>query len=111
MSNSYEEILKKEKSSGKMLNVGHGNYLKIKRIVAVLAAGSLPMKRYREKATSENLLVDATAGRKTKSIIVTDSRHIFLSALGPHTLQDRLNEGRQIGSLAQRELEEGEFVS
>lgn len=111
MSNKYEEILSSEKSSGKMLNVGHGNFLRAKRIVAVLAAGSLPMKRLREKAGELNLLVDATHGRKTKSLIVTDSRHVFLSALSPSTLQERLNEGRQMLSTAQLELEDGEFVS
>lgn len=109
MSNSYQEI--PEKSSTKMLNLGHGNFVRAKRIVAVLTAGSLPMKRLRDKALERNLLVDATAGRKEKSLIVTDSEHIFLSALSPQTLQDRLHSGKDLFSQSQSELEDGEFVS
>lgn len=96
---------------GQAVNVGHGNFLLAERIVAILESGSLPMKRLREKAAEENMLVDATAGRKTRSIVVTDSRHVVLSALAPGTLQERLQEGRLLPSAAQRELEEGEFVS
>jgi regulator of extracellular matrix RemA (YlzA/DUF370 family) len=97
--------------SAKTLNIGHGNFLLTSRIVAILESGSLPMKRLRENATQGNLLVDATAGRKTRSIILTDSRHVVLSALAPHTLQERLQAGPQLGSLADLEWEEGEFVS
>src|SRR5262245_41714657 len=96
--------------SSDAVNVGHGNFLLSSRIVAILESGSLPMKRLREKAAEENLLVDATAGRKTRSIVVTDSRHVVLSALAPGTLQERLETGRGHGTAAQRELEEGEFV-
>lgn len=109
MSNSYEEIT--GNSSAKMLNVGHGNYIRAKRIVAVVAASSLPMKRFRDAALEKNLLVDATAGRKVKSLIVTDSQHLILSALAPHTLQERLSSGRAMLTPAERELEDGEFAS
>lgn len=109
MSNKYNAILGKEKSPV-TVNVGHGNFLLSDRIVAILESGSLPMKRLREKASDENMLVDATAGRKTRSLVVTDSRHVILSALAPHTLQERLHDGRLM-SKAQLELEDGEFAS
>jgi regulator of extracellular matrix RemA (YlzA/DUF370 family) len=91
--------------------VGHGNFIVADRVIAILESGSLPMKRLREKAVEENMLVDATAGRKTRSLIITDSRHVVLSALAPQTVQERLHEGKPWLSPAQLELEEGEFVS
>ena len=94
-----------------ILNVGHGNYLLASRIVAILESGSLPMKRMREKAAEFNLLVDATAGRKTRSLIITDSNHVILSALAPQTVQERLLEGKLWLTPAELEREEGEFVS
>ena len=72
-------------SPGTVVNVGHGNFVVAGRIIAILESGSLPSKRMREKATEDNLLVDATAGRKTRSLVVTDSRHVILSALWRRT--------------------------
>ena len=94
------------------INVGHGNFIVGHRIIAILECGSLPMKRLREKAGETNRLVDATAGRKTRSLVVTDSNHVILSALAPQTLQDRLHEeGGLWTDPARMEWEEGEFVS
>ena len=56
------------------------------RVVAVVMPGSAPMKRLREKATQADRLVDATHGRKTRSIIITDSNHVILSAVHADTL-------------------------
>src|SRR5438874_6981266 len=94
-----------------ILNVGHGNFVLIARVVAILESGSLPVKRLREKASKDNLLVDATAGRKTRSIVITDSQHIILSALAPQTLQERLSHEEISVNPAWLELKEGEFVS
>lgn len=91
MSNKHRGIL----ASGarpQALNVGHGNFLVAERIVAILESGSLPMKRLREKSLEVNRLVDATAGRKTRSLIVLDSEHVVLSALAPQTLFERLQD-------------------
>lgn len=110
MSNNTKGILGTG-SNGRTLNVGHGNFLLVDRIVAILESGSLPMKRLRERACEANHLVDATAGRKTRSILILDSDHVVLSALAPQTLQERLHEGRLWMSPAQLELEEGEFIS
>lgn len=109
MSNKHN-VLHWDSREPNVVNIGHGNFLLAERIVAILASGSLPTKRLREKAAEDNLLLDATAGRKTRSLVVTDSRHVVLSALAPGKLQERLSD-RSAKSAAQREMEEGEFVS
>ena len=111
MSNSYNEILGLEAPNPRMVNVGHGNFLRADRIVAILEASTLPMKRLREKAGAENMLVDATKGRRMRSVIVSDSRHIFLSALNPQVIRERLQDSKLRMTPAQIEMEEGEFVS
>lgn len=94
------------------LNVGHGNFVVSNRIVAILESGSLPMKRLRERSFELNRLVDATAGRKTRSLIVLDSEHLILSALAPQTLFERLQElPAQTSKLPYDLLEERELVS
>ncbi len=87
MSNKDNELVRVSKGG---INVGYGNFVLPQRIVAILESGSLPMKRLRERSAQASLLLDATAGRKTRSLIVLDSRHIVLSALAPQTLHDRL---------------------
>ena len=73
-----------------MLNIGYGNLVLAARVVAVVAPGASPMRRLREEATERNKLVDATQGRRTRSIIVTDSDHVILSAMTPETIASRL---------------------
>ncbi|MHB1646546.1 MAG: DUF370 domain-containing protein [Candidatus Acididesulfobacter diazotrophicus] len=75
-----------------LLNIGFGNIIVSARIVSVVSAGSSPIKRLRETAKDGNNLIDATEGRKTKTIIVTDSGHIILSALNAATIITRLEE-------------------
>lgn len=109
MSNNEETI--SEGSDG-ALNVGYGNFIVARRVVAILESGSLPVRRLREKAAGMNRLLDATSGRKMRSLIITDSNHVVLSALAPQTLQERL-KGRAERSFhtADIEIESGEFVS
>lgn len=76
---------------GRLINIGFGNTVISSRVVAVAVPGSAPMKRLRERATQADRLIDATHGRKTRSIIVTDSNHIILSAVHTETLSQRLN--------------------
>ena len=78
----------------KLINVGFGNVVLEGRIVAVVSPGSSPMKRLRETAKDGNHLVDATEGRKTRSVIITDSGHIILSALNTSTIIARIG-GRE----------------
>jgi regulator of extracellular matrix RemA (YlzA/DUF370 family) len=110
MSNKHNRILGAETRTDS-INVGHGNFILVNRIVAILESGSLPMKRLREKALEDNKLVDATAGRKTRSLVITDSGHVVLSALAPQTLQERVSERKPWLSAAQLELQTGEFFS
>ncbi|MBI4644313.1 MAG: DUF370 domain-containing protein [Deltaproteobacteria bacterium] len=76
---------------GRLVNIGFGNTIIANRVVAVVMPGSAPMKRLREDARNSQRLIDATHGRKTRSIIVTDSNHIILSAVHAETLSLRLN--------------------
>ncbi|MEJ2672253.1 MAG: DUF370 domain-containing protein [Deltaproteobacteria bacterium] len=77
--------------NGRLINIGFGNTVISHRVVAVVMPGSAPMKRLRERATQADRLVDATHGRKTRSIIITDSNHIILSAVHAETLSQRIN--------------------
>jgi regulator of extracellular matrix RemA (YlzA/DUF370 family) len=74
----------------RMLNVGYGNLVVSSRVIAVVSPQSSPMRRLREEASSRGKLVDATQGRRTRSILVTDSDHVILSALNPETIAARL---------------------
>ena len=68
------------------------------RVVSIVSPQSAPMKRLREEAANRNKLVDATQGRRTRSIIVTDSDHIILSAINPDTIAARLVQEGVFGS-------------
>ena len=77
----------------KLVNVGFENAVAADRIVAVLAADPLPVKRLREEALRHRKLVDATNGRRTRTAIITDSDHVVLSSLQPETVLQRLAGG------------------
>jgi extracellular matrix regulatory protein A len=114
MSNKPRGILG-ETARPRAVNIGHGNFLIADRIVCILESGSLPMKRLRERSLELNRLVDATAGRKTRSVVVLDSEHLVLSALAPQTLIDRLADIPQSQPLPQTmpllSYQESELVS
>jgi regulator of extracellular matrix RemA (YlzA/DUF370 family) len=74
-----------------LLNIGFGNAVVAERVIAVITPSSASGKRLREEARENNRLVDATHGRKTRSIIIMDSSHIILSAMQPETLGNRLS--------------------
>jgi len=76
----------------KLLNIGFGNTVVADRVVAIVAPGSSPMKRLRDEARKERHLVDATQGRRTRSIVVMDSNHIFLSAIQYETVSQRFED-------------------
>lgn len=71
------------------LNIGFGNIVSISRIVAILSPDSAPMRRLKDRAREMDNLVDATQGRKTRSIIIADSGHVILSAMQVDTLNQR----------------------
>ena len=72
-----------------LLNIGFGNTVVASRVIAIVTTSSAPMKRLKEEAKEGKKLVDATQGRKTRSIIITDSNHIILSALQAETIAQR----------------------
>ncbi len=76
----------------RLLNVGFGNYVIAGRIIAIVTPASSPMRRLREDARQEGRLIDATQGRKTRSMIVTDSNHVVLSAIQAETISQRLSQ-------------------
>lgn len=78
------------------INIGFGNIVSLSRIVAVVNPGSSPMKRMKEEAKKRGKLIDVTEGRKTRSIIITDSDHIILSALQVETILQRINESNMV---------------
>ncbi len=75
-----------------LLNVGFDNAVAAERIIAVVAAEASPIKRLREAAGRHQKLIDATNGRRTRTVIVTDSDHVVLSSLQPETVAQRLSE-------------------
>lgn len=75
--------------SVRLINIGFGNYVLASRVVSIINPASQPMRRLREDARESGRLVDATQGRKTRSIIVTDSNHVILSSIQPETIGQR----------------------
>ena len=82
--------MKQKQLAPVLVNIGFGNVVVGSRIVAVVAADGAPIKRLRDEAKDKNLLVNATEGRRTRSIIITDSGHIIQSALQHETIAQRL---------------------
>ena len=75
-----------------LVNVGFGNYVLASRVVAIVNPLSSPMRRLRDDARAEGRLVDVSQGRKTRSILVTDSNHVILSAISADTLGQRFQQ-------------------
>lgn len=75
-----------------LINIGFGNYVLNCRIIGIFDPASSPMRRLREDARDDGRLIDATQGRKTRSILVTDSNHLILSALQPETISLRFGQ-------------------
>jgi extracellular matrix regulatory protein A len=78
-----------------LLNVGFGNTVVAERVVAIVSPNSAPMKRLKDEARDEKHLVDATHGRRTRSIIIMDSNHIVLSAIQAETMSQRYETLRE----------------
>ncbi len=74
----------------KLLNVGFGNMVAAGRIVAVIAPDSAPVKRLVQEARDDGHLIDATAGRRTRAVLMMDTGHVVLSAVQPETIAGRL---------------------
>lgn len=76
----------------KLINIGFGNVVSTDKTVAVVSTDSAPVKRMIQKAREQGTLIDATQGRKTKSLIITSGAFLITSALQPETLMQRFNQ-------------------
>ena len=76
----------------KLINIGFGNIVTADKVVAMVSPESAPIKRIIQESRDKGMLIDATYGRRTRSVIVTDSEHVILSAIQTETLANRLGD-------------------
>lgn len=86
----------------KLINIGFGNMVSARKLVAIVSPESAPIKRIIADARERGSLIDATYGRRTRAVIITDSDHVILSAVQPETVANRLDDDDE------EELEEDE---
>ncbi|MFW5998376.1 MAG: extracellular matrix/biofilm regulator RemA [Bacillota bacterium] len=75
-----------------LINIGFGNIVAGNRVIAVVSPESAPIKRIVQEARESGMLIDATYGRRTRAVIITDSDHVILSAIQPETVSHRLED-------------------
>jgi hypothetical protein len=75
-----------------LINIGFGNIVAANRIIAIVSPESAPIKRIIQEARDKGMLIDATYGRRTRAVVITDSDHIILSAVQPETVSQRLDD-------------------
>ena len=76
----------------KLINIGFGSMVSADRLIAIVSPESAPIKRIIQDARDRGSLVDATYGRRTRAVIITDSDHVILSAVQPETVANRLSD-------------------
>ncbi|MBP5450347.1 MAG: DUF370 domain-containing protein [Spirochaetales bacterium] len=77
--------------TSKLINIGYGNVIRENRVICIINPDSASSKRLRTEAKEAHLLVDATQGRKTRALIITDTNHVILSSMQPETISARIN--------------------
>ncbi len=82
----------------KLINIGFGNIVSANRIISVVSPESAPIKRLIQEGRERGLLIDATYGRRTRAVIITDSDHIVLTAVQPETIANRLNTKDEVNN-------------
>ena len=75
----------------RLINIGYGNMISSERLLTVVSPDSAPIKRLVQEAKERTMLIDASFGRKTKSVILMDTDHVILSALTPELIAKRVN--------------------
>ncbi|MDR1965779.1 MAG: DUF370 domain-containing protein [Synergistaceae bacterium] len=75
--------------ASRLVHIGFGNMVAADRVIAIISPSSAPLRRLREEARAAGLLVDATQGRKTRAVLIMDSRHVIISAIQPETISTR----------------------
>ncbi len=76
----------------KLINIGFGNMISANRLIAIVSPESAPIKRVIQDAKDRGSLIDATYGRRTRAVLITDSDHVVLSAVQPETVANRFND-------------------
>ena len=76
----------------KLVNIGFGNMVSAERMIAIVSPESAPIKRIIQEAKENGVLIDATHGRRTRAVIVTDSDHIILTYLQSETVANRMSD-------------------
>ncbi|HHU73510.1 MAG TPA: DUF370 domain-containing protein [Clostridiales bacterium] len=76
----------------KLINVGFGNVVNSSKIISIISPDAAPIKRMVQHAKDSGMAIDATCGRRTKAVIITESGHIILSSLLPETIAGRVNQ-------------------
>ena len=79
----------------RLINIGFGNMVNAGKLIAIVSPESAPIKRIVQEARDKGSLIDATYGRRTRSVIIMDSDHVVLSAVQPETVANRLNDEAQ----------------
>ena len=75
----------------KLVNIGYGSIISANRVIAIVSPESAPIKRIIQDARDRGTLIDATYGRRTRAVIITDSDHVILSAIQPETVANRFD--------------------
>lgn len=88
----------------KLINIGFGSIVSANRLIAIISPESAPIKRTIQEARERGKLIDATYGRRTRAVLITDSEHIILSAIQPETVAHRLT-GKDAG-VTEAEIDE-----
>jgi regulator of extracellular matrix RemA (YlzA/DUF370 family) len=86
----------------KLVNIGFGNSVVSRRVVAIISPNAAPIRRLRDEAREDKRLIDATQGRRTRSVLITDSNHVILSAIQSETIAQRFSPD---GSVSREDME------
>ena len=79
----------------KLVNIGFGNMVSVQRLLTVISPDAAPVKRLIQEARDRGMLIDASYGRKTKSVLVMDTDHVILSYLEPKTIAARISNSEE----------------
>ena len=86
-----------------LINIGFGNLISAQRLIAIVSPESAPIKRVIQEARERGMLIDASFGRKTKSVLLMDTDHVILSSVLPQTLAGRIDPGFSADDKTQEE--------
>ena len=90
----------------KLINIGFGNLVSAQRLLTVVSPDSAPLKRLVQEARERAMLIDASFGRKTRAVIITDSEHVILAAIQTETITNRLESDDGVEDSEDEESEE-----